>query len=316
MFSLTPSDGLLRISRMEDHRLKAFCLVCEMKSFSKAAAAKFMTQSAMSHLIKNLEDELGIRLLIRQGKTVSPTPSGRLCYAHAKKILDQYKTMEDAVYSAINIVKGPLTLGATTTISTYLLPQVFYRFSRKHPEVSIELTVSNTEKIIDDIEKGKIEMGIVEGILKNPTIHSEIIAEDEIVIIVSDDNPLSMKKTITCHDLATQAFIMPEPGSGTRELVDTFLREIEMPPNALKISMTLGSPELILQMVKSGVGISFVSKWSVFQALKDGSIKLLQVPGKRLRRKFYLISIGKEPSTIAAKTFSHFLKGYRFFAPF
>src|SRR5512147_2494038 len=114
---------------MEDHRLKAFCLVCELKSFSKAAAAKFMTQSAMSHLIKNLEGELGVKLLNRQGKTVLPTAAGRTFYSNAKKILDQYKTMGNAVYAAASIVKGPLSLGATTTISTYLLPQVFYSFS-------------------------------------------------------------------------------------------------------------------------------------------------------------------------------------------
>ena len=301
---------------MEDHRLKAFCLVYEMKSFSKAAVAKFMTQSAMSHLIKNLEDELGVRLFNRQGKSVLPTPSGRLLYSHAKKILDQYKVMENAIYSSVNMVKGALTLGATITISTYLLQQVFYSFSRKYPDVTIGLTVSNTEKIINDLQDVNIEIGIVEGNLKNPTIHSEVIAEDEIVIIASDDNPLSAKKNVTLNDLASQVFIMPEPGSGTREFIDDFLREIEMPPEDARISMTLGSPELILQMVKSGVGISFVSKWSAFQALKDGSIKQLQVPGRRLRRKFYLLRIGKEPSTVAAKTFSHFLKEYRFFAPF
>jgi DNA-binding transcriptional LysR family regulator len=316
MVLLTAPCGLLRINRMEDHRLKAFCLVHEMKSFSKAAAAKSMTQSAMSHLIKNLEDELGVRLFNRQGKSVLPTPSGRLLYSHAKEILNQYKVMENAIYSSVNMVKGALTLGATTTISTYLLPQVFYSFSRKHPDVSIGLTVSNTEKIIKDLQDGNIEIGIVEGNLKNPSIHSEIIAEDEIVIIASDDNSLSAKKNVTLNDLATQAFIMPEPGSGTREFIDDFLREIEMPPEDARISMTLGSPELLLQMVKSGVGISFVSKWSAFQALKDGSVKQLQVPGRRLRRKFYLIRIGKEPSTIAAKTFSHFLKDYSFFAPF
>ena len=65
---------------MEDHRLRAFCLVVEKKSFSKAAEAKFMTQSAMSHLIKNIEDELGVKLLNRQAKTVTLTPAGRLFY--------------------------------------------------------------------------------------------------------------------------------------------------------------------------------------------------------------------------------------------
>ena len=80
--------------------------------------------------------------------------------------------------------------------------------------------------------------------------------------------------------------------------------------------MTLGSPELIRQMVQSGLGISFVSKWSVFQAIKDGSIKVLNLRGKRLRRKFYLISMEEEPSAIAAKTFAGFIKEYRFFVPF
>ena len=78
---------------MEDHRLKAFCLVYELKSFSKAAAAKFMTQSAMSHLIKNLEEELGVKLLNRQGKTVLPTTAGSTFYSHAKKILRSVQSL-------------------------------------------------------------------------------------------------------------------------------------------------------------------------------------------------------------------------------
>ncbi|HTZ17516.1 MAG TPA: LysR family transcriptional regulator [Dissulfurispiraceae bacterium] len=301
---------------MEDHRLQAFCLVYEMRSFSKAAAAKFMTQSAMSHLIKNLEDELGIKLFSRQGKMVSPTPSGKLFYSHVKKILDQYRTMRNAIYAAANIIRGPLTMGATTTISTYLLPQVFYSFSRKHADVKIELAVSNTEKIIDDLREGRIELGIVEGGIKSPFIHSEVIAEDEIVIIASDNNPLTAQKSILITDLMSQDFIMPEPGSGTREFVDDFLKGLGMPVEDLHIAMILGSTELILQMVKSGVGISFVSKWSAFQALKDGSVTQLHVPGKRLKRKFYLIRMDKEPATIATKTFSQFIKEYRFFAPF
>lgn len=83
---------------MEDHKLKAFCLVVEMKSFSKAAEAKFMTQSAMSHLIKNIEDELGIKLLNRKGKIIVPTPAGRIFYEQAKQILKQYEKMENDIY--------------------------------------------------------------------------------------------------------------------------------------------------------------------------------------------------------------------------
>jgi DNA-binding transcriptional LysR family regulator len=300
---------------MEDHRLKAFCLIVETKSFSKAAQAKFMTQSAMSHLIKNLEDELGVKLLNREAKTVTPTPAGRLFYDYALQILDFYKRMENDVYDLVQKVKGPLTIGASPTVATYFLSQVFYSFSKTYPEVQIRVSVSNTESIIDYLYEGNIDVGIVEGIHQKTTIYYEVIAEDEMVIIASDENPLSTKKPLTPQDLLSQPFIMPETGSSTRKLVDDYLRSFGIDPGNINVSMTLGNPELIVRMVQSGTGISFISKWSVFSAIKDGSIKLLHT-GKRLRRKFYLVSLREEPSTVAAKTFREFLKEYKFFVPF
>jgi DNA-binding transcriptional LysR family regulator len=301
---------------MEDHRLKAFCLVFELKSFSKAAEAKLMSQSAMSYLIKNLEEELGVRLFTRKGKTVLPTSMGRLFYGHAVKILEYYKDMENDLNSAANLVKGPLLIGASTTVASYVLPQLLYSFSKKYPEIRIELTVSNKEKTVHDLLEGKIELGIVEGNIRNPLMILNEVAEDEIVIIASDDHPLARQKAVTAADLAAQRFIMPDIGSGTREFAEDLFREAGIAPERIKISMTLGSPELIRQMVQSGVGISFVSKWSVFQAIKDGSVKVLNFPGKKLRRKFYLTSLEEEPATIAAKTFARFIKEHRFFIPF
>lgn len=302
---------------MEDHRLKSFCLVVEMKSFSKAAAAKFMTQSAMSHLIKNLEDELGVKLLNRHGKAVTPTPAGRLFYDHAKKILEQYKTMGDAIYASVNTIKGPLHIGATTIAASCLLPQVFFNFSRKYPEVQIDLSVVNTEKLIKDLHAAGIELGIGEGNIKDSSVSWEEIGEDEIVIIASEDNPLTRKRVLTPQDLVSQPFIMPETGSGTREFIDEFIREIKLDSEHLTTAMTLGNPELIVSMVQSGMGISFVSKWTVFRAIKDGSVRLLTLSGKkRLRRKFYLIRLDKGPTTVVARKFREFIKEYRFFAPF
>ena len=301
---------------MEDNRLRAFCLIVEKKSFSKAAEAHFITQSAMSHLIKNIEDELGMKLLNRQTKTVTLTPAGRLFYKHAIQIRDNYKKMDNDVYGLVHKVKGPLVIGATPTAATYLLPQVFYSFSKDYPEVQIKVSVSNTESILDYLYAGIIDIGIIEGNIKKTTITIEEIAEDEMVIIASDENPLTKKKPLTPHDLISQPFIMPEIGSVTRELVDDFLHASGIELGNIKISMTLGNPELIVRMVQIGIGISFISKWSVFSAMKDGSIKLLNVAGKRLKSKFHLVSLSKEPSTLVEKTFRKFIKEYRFFIPF
>jgi len=301
---------------MEDHRLKAFCLVVEMKSFSKAAEAKLMTQSAMSHLIKNLEDELGVKLLIRQGKTVLPTSAGRVIYASAKHILEQYREMDDAISALTQKVKGPLPLGASMTIATYLLPQVFYTFFRKYPEVRIDLSVSNTEGIIHDLREGTIDIGIVEGNIGNTPVFLEEIAEDEIVIIAADDNQLAKMDRLGPRDLLSQPLIMPETGSGIREFIDDFFRTAQIDTREIKVAMTIGNPELAVQLVQSGIGISFVSKWSVFKALKDGSIKILDISGRKLRRKFYLVSLEKEQITMTGRIFWDFLKEYRFFMPF
>ena len=314
--SLTLFSSLLTIMPMEDHRLKAFCLVVEMKSFSKAAEAKLMTQSAISHLIKNLEDELGVKLLNRQGKTILPTSAGRVFYISAKQILEQYKKMDDAISALTLKVKGNLPLGASITIATYLLPQVFYTFFRKYPEVQIDLSVSNTEGIIHDLEKGTIDIGIIEGNIKNKAVFLEEIAEDEIVLIASDDNRLTKNGRLSPRDLLSQPFIMPETGSGIREFIDDFFHIAKIDTREIKIAMTIGNPELAVQLVQSGIGIAFVSKWSVFKAIKDGSIKILDISRRKLRRKFYLVSLEKEPVTMTGKIFWDFVKEYRFFIPF
>ena len=154
---------------MEDHRLKAFCLIVETKSFSKAAEAKFMTQSAMSHLIRNLEDDFGMKLLIRKGKNIVPTPAGRILYDHAQQILNQYKRMENDLYASANKVKGLLSIGASATAAKYLLPQVFYDFSKNYREVRIDLSVSSTENIVNGLSEGKCDVGIVEGNVRKLT---------------------------------------------------------------------------------------------------------------------------------------------------
>ncbi len=275
-----------------------------------------MTQSAMSHLIRGLEDELGVKLLNRQGRAVIPTPAGKLFYGHAKQILSHYKNMEDDVYACAKKIKGPLYLGASTTAAAYLLPQVFYGFSRKYPEVRIELSVSNTEQVLYKLHQGSIDMGIVEGNIKKAKVFSEELAEDEIVLIASDDNPFAGRKTLAPRDFLSQPFVMPETGSGIREFIDDFLYASKIDPGNLNVAMTLGSPELIVRMVQSGLGISFVSKWSVFRAVKEGSIKVLHVSGRKLRRKFYLVGLEKERSTAVVRGFCEFIREFKFFVPF
>jgi DNA-binding transcriptional LysR family regulator len=274
-----------------------------------------MTQSAMSRLIKSLEEELGVKLLHRRGKVALPTSEGRLFYEHARKILEEYARMEQDISTATNVANGALRLGASRTPAIHLLPQVLYDFSKTHPDIRIDLSVCKSSSVVRDLKDGRIDVGIVESRIDIEAASVEAIAEDEVVIIAPEDHPLAKKKNVAIHDLTMQTFILPDPGSGTRELVDGFLRDAGLDAGRIRVRMTLGTPELIVRMVQAGMGLAFVSKWSVFTAVKQGTLKQLRVPGKKMKRHFYLIGLDFEPPA-AAKTFRQFLKEYKFFIPF
>ena len=301
---------------MEDHRLKSFCLVVETKSFSRAARAKRVTQSAMSHLIKNLEEELGVQLLRREGREVMPTPTGRVLYEHAKKILEDYARMGHDLSTSLRTMRGSLCVGASRTPASHLLPQVLYNFTKGHPDIEIDLVVSNTDSIVQGLRDDRIDIGIVEGNISDNKILAEAIAEDEVVIIAPEDHVLAKKKTVTVQDLTAETFILPESGSGTRELVDNFFHNMGMDEKMIKVRMNLDSPELIVQMVQAGLGVAFASKWSVFTAVKEGMVIPLKLSNKKMKRHFCLISMERDPESISAKTFKEFIKQYRFFVPF
>ncbi len=279
-----------------------------------------MTQSAMSHLIRKLEEEIGAKLFIRSGKTVRPTPAGTALYGHARDLLARYAAMEDDLNGLLKRLRGTLRASASMTAASFLLPQILYGFSRDYPDVAIELSVSNTDAIIRQITGGDIEVGICEGPVEDAGRSARLvfdeISEDEIVIISSEDNALAKKKGILPAQLLSQPFIMPEAGSGTREYIEKLFHSMKIDARDITVAMVLGSPDLIVQMVQAGTGISCVSKWSVFRAVKEGSINILDVAGRKMKRKIYLVSPRDEDLSAAARTFREFVRKHRLFVPF
>ena len=301
---------------MEDHRLKSYCLVVETKSFSRAAQAKHMTQSAMSRLVKGLEDELGVKLLLREGKSVTLTPEGRIFYDHAKRLLEGYVRMEQDINDSHGAARGSLRLGSSRTPAFHLLSQALSGFTRLHPELRIDLIVARTEFVLRELREGRIDVGIVESRSVDESFSAQELAEDEVVLIAPENHPLTKKKAITMHDLMTTPFILPGHGSGTRAIVDNYFAAESADMRRLYVRLTVGSPEFVVQMVQAGLGIAFASKWSAFAAVKEGAVKVLRQPGKRILRKFYLVNMDREPATAAGRAFKEFIKGHRFSAPF
>jgi DNA-binding transcriptional LysR family regulator len=301
---------------MEDHRLKSYCLVVETKSFSRAAQARHMTQSAMSRLVKGLEDELGVTLLHRKGKNVAPTSEGLLFYEHAKKILEDYAGMERDINAAARTAKDTLRLGVSRVPAVHLLPQVLYDFSKAHPGIRIDLAVCEADCALRDLREGKTDAALVGGTGVDRAFSADVVAADEVVVIAPENHPLAKKKAVTVQELIAEQFILPARDSETRTLADGFLRDAGFDARKVKVRMTVDSPELIVRMVQAGSGLAFASKWSVFTAVKEGTVKLLKVPGKKMSCRVYLVRVDRGADPDAVDAFRNFIREYHFFIPF
>lgn len=284
-----------------------------MGSFSKAAAAKLMTQSAMSHLIRSLEHDLGEKLLLRDARTVTPTPAGKVLYAHAQEILNHYQLIDEDLCSLNTRIRGTLIIVSTRMIADNLLPEIMYSFSKAHPDVAIDVSIAVTEQVIRTTSEGNADVGFFEGIIRDIPTHAETVRTDEIVLIASDSHPLARKRVVSPENLVGQTFLMPAPGSGIREYADMYLRSLGLSSKQFRVGMTIGDPFLLVKMVQSGLGIAFASKHAAAYALRDGSVVRLPLSKKRLSRKLYMLV--HPSSSLLARTFKKFVRDFRFFRP-
>jgi LysR family transcriptional regulator, transcriptional activator of the cysJI operon len=301
---------------MEDHKLQVFCAVIEHESFSRAAEAKFLTQSAISHLIKGLEKDMGTLLVYRHTRAVKPTPAGVVFYQHAKRILSGYKRLTEDIHELMHQVKGPLNIGADATAANYLLPQLIYQFKLAYEEVVIQVSIENPENMVRKLNNGEIDFAITLEKLPEKYCFEEILVEDEVVLIGPENHPLAERGQISPKELSQYPFVLVGSNSEKLGFADVFFQNIGIDSKFLNIVMTTESQNLAIEMVKYGIGLSLVSKWAVFRDIREGAVIILNASNNNISRKFKMIRLEKIPITAVARAFLNFAKNYSFFVPF
>jgi len=297
---------------MEDHKLKVFCTVAETKSFSKTSEIIHLTQPAVSLQIQALEEVYETKLFDRSSSTVSLTPSGEVLYKYAKEILALYATAEKVIGKLIGLVKGSITMGAGSNIGNYLLPSVITDFKNTNPKIKIHLQVGNTKRVVELLNSGTIDLGLVEGdVVRQKMIVKKLIS-DELLVIVSPRHPWAKKKDIPIIDLTKESFIFREAGSGTRQIIEKFLARHGITPHDMKISVVLGSTEAIKDAVESGLGISIISRWAARKESKYGTLRLLSLREEKMVRDFSVVINKNTVSSNALDEFLTFLNAYPF----
>lgn len=273
---------------MDLWQLKIFCKVVELKSFSKAGKMVHLSQPTVSSHIKDLEDHFDCRLIDRLSKEAVTTKAGELLYDYARKILAVGDEIEAAISEFNGKIKGKLLIGGSTIPGGYLLPRIIGAFTAEYPEVTMSLIVEDTEKIIDGVLSGILELGIVGAESNEKKILQEKLIEDELRLIVPANHPWSRKKVVPLESLLKEPFIVREKGSGTLLSIQQSLARAGSNVENLKIIAELGSTEAVRQGIKNELGVSILSTLAVSEDLKIGSLAAVDVSDLQLTRNIYL----------------------------
>lgn len=276
---------------MADRRLQVFHTVARVMSFTKAAETLHMTQPAVTFQVKQLEEFFNTRLFDRTHNKITLTEAGKVVYDYADQIIDNYEKMNTEVRELTGEVTGSLIIGASTTIAEYMLPRLLGAFKKEFDDVRIRLQVGNTESIVSMVENNMIDLGIVEASVHNKNLEVSVCRLDEMMLICPPDHPLAKRDKVTIEQIKKYGYISREEGSGSRSVIDSYIREQGLTYSDLKVVMELGSPEAVKMSVESDVGLAIVSKTTIVKELKLGTLKAIpldppiHVPFSHVRQK-------------------------------
>ncbi|MEW5756649.1 MAG: LysR family transcriptional regulator [Pseudomonadota bacterium] len=262
---------------MSDRRLKVFHTVAKLLSFTKAAEALHMTQPAVTFQVRQLEEQLNTRLFDRTHNRISLTDAGERVYGYATRIFDLYDEMENSVRELTGDISGVLLIGASTTIAEYMLPALLGDFKRMYPDVGLRLKVSNTDGIVSMVENNVIDLGVVEAPVANKNLAVELCRMDKLVVIVPHGHPLADKGKVRIPDLLGYPYISREEGSGTRDVINGYLKLNGYDEGELNTIMELGSPESIKGVVQAGIGITIMSETTLSKEMALGTLVALDL---------------------------------------
>ncbi|SEG48620.1 DNA-binding transcriptional regulator, LysR family [Halpernia humi] len=269
-------------------KLQIFKHIAINLSFTKAAEQFFISQPAISKLIRNLEDEYKSQFFVRQRNSLSLTPEGKIFLKYANQILNLYDEMETEFLSTKNSFPENITFGASSTVAAYIVPKIIAEFIAKFPQTSFDIKSGNSEQIEDDILNQNLDFGIIEGKNTNLKLQYKKFKRDEIVLVTNVKNKSIKGDILTLQNLPEIPMIVREIGSGTRNISTDALQKKGI--NKLNSLVILNSTEAIKNYLKYSNHFAFLSISAVSEELKNNQLKIIDIKDFTLERWFYFVS--------------------------
>jgi DNA-binding transcriptional LysR family regulator len=253
--------------------------------------------------IKDLEAEIGMPLFERQGRKVSLTTTGEYMLVYSRKMLALLKDAEDAAARLQRIETGTLTIGLVGT-TTYFIPVLLNQFLKEHEGIELKLMVGNRSELVQWLQNSEVDIAIMGKAPDELPTRAEPFAANPLVFVASPEHPLAGEMGLRAEDLRQQAFIVREPGSGTRSAMESFFTQARLQP---RYSMELQSNDAIKQAVMANLGLGFLSLHTIALELQTKKLCVLPVTGAPLVRAWNVVHPLSKLLSPAAEAFRYFV---------
>jgi LysR family transcriptional regulator, transcriptional activator of the cysJI operon len=271
---------------MELDQLKLFADLVREQSFTKVAEKNFLTQPAVSLRIRNLEEELGTRLLERTTRKVLVTEEGRILYEYARDILSKAEEVKTVLLERQDKIVGSVRLATVHSIGLHELPAYLKRYIRNYPQVVLHIDYHTGDVVHRMVQDGDVDLGIVAYPEPKPNLIVLPFLEDELVAICNEEHAFAGRETIPLQELHDQPFIAFDEGIPTRKAIDAVLARRHIRVN---IKMQCDNIEILKRMVEVGLGVSIVPRFSVQNEVEQRLLHCLTISDYCFKRPLALI---------------------------
>jgi DNA-binding transcriptional LysR family regulator len=281
-------------------QLEMLLAVARHGSFTRAAEALYIGQPAVSQHVAALERTLGVPLVYRVGRGVRLTEAGQLVVDYGERIVRLIEQLRAGIDGLQGLTSGRLVVGAGQTPGDYLLPRILGEFRRRYPEVSVELEIAGTQRVVEWLVRHVYDLGFLGDEIQHPDLEVEPFAEDRVVLFVASDHPLVGTPSVDLDAVLAAGLIVREPGSATRATGERALRALGAEP---RFAMELGSNEAVKHAVLAGLGVGMTSTHALAVERAAGLISPLDLPGFDGRRMLFIARHRAVPLTTAQAAF-------------
>ena len=294
---------------MDLYKLKYFHVAAETPTFSEAASRCFITQSAMSQSIRQLENSLNAKLFKRSGKNVYLTEEGSILFNHTRNIFNSTEKAISQIKALKQEMKGKIIFGTQASIGVYLLLKPLKKWIKKYAQVNLSMKYQSREGCLSLLREGVIEFAVISSFQKINGYQEISFMKDQWTVVCSADHPLASKKSVKPQDLSKYKLMVPARNNPRQK--DYLERVFERAGAYPEINLEANDAETLKHMTLHGFGFSILPRRMIHNELKKGLLKDLHIPGLVVEDSISFVHVKNKPLSFLSQKLIEFLRNNR-----